>query len=204
MFLVFGFRPILRTIGRGAFHCPREGVDRSYRRCSVRTYFTLFFVPLIPLKKSGELVRCESCGGRFELAVLELPTGPELSDQLVGATRHALAAVLRRLAPLTDPRRDAAVSVLQRHEQMADASWVDHDVTALDDAALEPYLPVLAKNLSAVGKEGFLSDLVWVAATDGSIDRSVRDLLEHIGTAMGMTPAHVRGIVAMVTEDRPR
>jgi hypothetical protein len=77
-------------------------------------------------------------------------------------------------------------------------------MATLDDASLEPYLPGLGQNLSAVGKEGFLSDLVWVATSDGPLDRSVRDLLGHIGAAMGMTPAHVRGIVAMVTEDRPR
>ena len=203
MFLLFGIRPILRTIARGTFHCPREGVDCAYRRCSVRTWFTLFFVPLIPLKKHGELVQCESCRTRFDVAVLELPTSGELADQLVGATRHAVAALLRRLTPLTTAQRPAALGVLRRRQADADESWIDHDLAALDDASLAPYLPGLATSLTTMGKESFVADLAWIAAADGPVGSAAQDLLESIGGQLGMTPAHVRGVTATAA-DQPR
>jgi len=62
-FLVMGTRPV---IGRGSAnerrHCPRCGDLRNFRKINWRNYFTLFFVPLIPINAAKQGLECVSCG----------------------------------------------------------------------------------------------------------------------------------------------
>jgi predicted RNA-binding Zn-ribbon protein involved in translation (DUF1610 family) len=51
--------------GQGLFHCPRCGGDRRYRRRAGRRFLTLFFIPVIPLTRAGEHVRCTTCRARY-------------------------------------------------------------------------------------------------------------------------------------------
>ena len=53
LLLIWGLRVFYRTIGQGVFHCRRCGGDRHYRLRSGRRFFTLFFIPVIPLNKVG-------------------------------------------------------------------------------------------------------------------------------------------------------
>ena len=73
MLIIFGLRVFYRTIARGTFHCRRCGGDREYRHRNGRRWFTLFFIPVIPL--GGNLfARCGVCG-------LNTKCTSELKDQ---------------------------------------------------------------------------------------------------------------------------
>lgn len=70
--IIYGTRSISSTAGSGQFACPRCCMARLYRHLHSRSYFTLYFIPLIPLWKNGEYVECQSCGGTYGVEVLEL------------------------------------------------------------------------------------------------------------------------------------
>jgi hypothetical protein len=36
-------------------------------------YFSLYFIPVIPMGTRGEYVRCRSCGARFKPDILKVP-----------------------------------------------------------------------------------------------------------------------------------
>ncbi len=65
-----GMRSRTTTVGTGRFACPREGVDRGYRHQKARRWFTLFFIPVIPLGTQGEWVACDSCAATYDVDVL--------------------------------------------------------------------------------------------------------------------------------------
>lgn len=65
MLFVFGFKIRRATVEEGTFHCPTEGADRRYERIRARRWFALFFIPVIPLDRQGEHVRCRSCGTAY-------------------------------------------------------------------------------------------------------------------------------------------
>lgn len=69
--IIFGTTGIESVESRGSFHCPACGPRAFYQRKSVRRFFTLFFVPLIPLNKVGTSVVCDRCGGSFKPEVLD-------------------------------------------------------------------------------------------------------------------------------------
>ena len=71
MLLLFGIITRTKILGSGTFHCRNEGGERNYLLLEARRWFTLFFIPVIPLKVLGELVQCSSCGVQYDSAVLQ-------------------------------------------------------------------------------------------------------------------------------------
>ena len=68
--IIFGLRSWWRTVGQGMFHCRQCGADRQYLHRAGRRWFTLFFIPVIPLNKLGESVICTTCKTRYQPAVI--------------------------------------------------------------------------------------------------------------------------------------
>ncbi len=71
MFFLFGLTSRRSTVDTGEFHCPNEGATRSYRHTRALRWFTLFFIPVLPLNTQGESVRCQGCGATYGPDVLE-------------------------------------------------------------------------------------------------------------------------------------
>ena len=88
MFLIFGFRAVQKIIYSGVFFCPREGGDRNYEYKRARRFFTLFFIPLIPLNDLGDYVECSSCKGTYYADVLKAKTVGQIQDVATIAIRR--------------------------------------------------------------------------------------------------------------------
>ncbi len=93
--LIWGFRVFYRTIDQGVFHCRKCGGDRPYLHRAGRRFFTVFFIPIIPLNKVGEHVQCATCKTRYVLDVLSLPTAAQMQAALPAGMRAAATAMLR-------------------------------------------------------------------------------------------------------------
>jgi DNA-directed RNA polymerase subunit RPC12/RpoP len=68
--IIFGSRSVTGSKGTGTFDCPRCGGDTPYDHKRVRRFFTLYFIPLIPMGTLGEYIECERCGGTYKPEVL--------------------------------------------------------------------------------------------------------------------------------------
>ena len=68
--IIFGRRAVTGDQGGGTFHCPRCGPDQPYMHKRVRSFFTLYFIPLIPMNTLGEYVECGRCQGQYKPEVL--------------------------------------------------------------------------------------------------------------------------------------
>jgi hypothetical protein len=195
-FIVWGFKyrwSVKRDQG-GQFFCPKCGGDRAWALAVARRWFTLFWIPLFPTgKPAGEAVQCETCKSRFEPAVLHQPTSTELSTELQGSMRLGVAAVVQASGAAGSP---AAVEAVQRTGFADyDHAALEHDLATLDPAELGQHLTYLDGALTLPGKEQFLSSLVRVAETNGGVD-AARTTLERIGEGLGLSPAHVTGVLA--------
>ena len=94
MFLLFGLRTIRKSISTGLFSCPRCMCDRNFTRQALRRFVTIFFIPLIPVKRTGEVIHCMSCQGDFTVESLDRPTVANLAEGMAAATRVAVAAMV--------------------------------------------------------------------------------------------------------------
>jgi uncharacterized paraquat-inducible protein A len=70
--IIFGMRVRHKVKGEGEFYCPRCKSQRAYLHKRATRYFTLYFVPLIPLGTLAEYVECQLCGTTFDLTVLNM------------------------------------------------------------------------------------------------------------------------------------
>ena len=71
LFIVFGNKIRTQVTGEGEFFCPSCQKQRKYQRKKAKNYFSLYFVPLIPLNDAGEIIECQHCGRSYNPDVLK-------------------------------------------------------------------------------------------------------------------------------------
>jgi hypothetical protein len=67
--LIFGARPVKREVRDGrreVRNCPACGMLSEMREHSLRNFFTLFFIPLIPLGRGQRVMTCSRCGFSYQ------------------------------------------------------------------------------------------------------------------------------------------
>lgn len=203
-FVIFGTKGVTRTADRGRFFCPRCGSEQDYEHKRVRRFFTLFFIPLIPLDRVGEYVECESCKGTFEPRVLSFDPGEELRSveaEFQKATRELLVLMLLADGRIESSEVRMICDIYPRvtgTEITEDA--VQGEVFRLSD--LEPDVPTLMAPYRGVlndeGREAVVKAALLVALADGEMDRSEARLLDQVAEALGMTSAHYEGVLSSV------
>ncbi|MFG0336096.1 MAG: zinc-ribbon domain-containing protein [Maioricimonas sp. JB049] len=71
LFLIFGISTKLKAKPSGPFVCPACQTERPYAELRQSRWFTLFFIPLIPLGSSSQgRVQCTACGSEFDADVV--------------------------------------------------------------------------------------------------------------------------------------
>lgn len=202
MILIWGWKVRFATLEQGGvFFCPNCGGDCQYSRQQGRRWFTLFFIPLIPLGYvGGEFVECERCKSAYDPAVLSQPTTSGLSEQLVFATRMALVWLLRLSGPT--PRSSAAATEVL--SSTAGRAWSDQELQAdfanLQVDALSSHLAGLAGMLNEHGKESFLNGCIHVAMADGTLSDQACAVVNHVAAGLTMSPAHAAGVIGQVSQ----
>jgi hypothetical protein len=200
LLIFFGLRVFYRTAGHGTFHCQRCGGDRGYRHKVGRRWFTMFFIPVIPINKAGQHVQCAVCGTRYRMDVLCLPTSAQMQQALPAGTRAAAIAMLRAGGRGSSPARRRAIDAVRG------AGLADYDEQTLDadlsEAAMDLDGPLsrLTLQLAIPATEWFLADVVRIGLADGMLSDEERQAAREIAAQLGMTPAQARGVITMTEE----
>jgi hypothetical protein len=202
--IIWGLRVFYHTVGEGVFHCRKCGGDRQYRHRAGRRFFTLFFIPIIPLNKVGEHVQCTTCHTRYVMDVLTLPTAAQMQTALPAGMRAAATAVLRSGDPYSPAARQRAVAVISGAgaQGYTDAN-LDSDMAQPGDAVRDA-LAQVSQQLTPDAREWFLAEIVRVAMADGPLTGSERQTVQAVGSDLGMTPAQAIGVVTMIEQGAPR
>lgn len=197
MLIILGLRVLYRTIAQGTFHCRSCGGDRPYRHRAGRRWFTVFFVPLIPLNSVGDHVQCMTCRARYVTEALSQLTTAQMQAALPKGMRAAAAAMLRSGDPASPVSRQRAV------EAVAAAGVPGYDEAMLDvDLArsyeeLRPALNQVGAQLTVHSREWYLADVIRIGLADGLLTEGERHAARVIGLDLGMTQAQVIGVIAM-------
>ena len=202
MLIIFGFRINFRTIGTIEFFCPRCGGDRQGNQRTARRWFTVFWIPIIPLNQVGEVLECTTCHTRFEPAVAEQPTTASLQVILGNAVRVVTAMIVRTGDHASTAMRAAAVEDVLAVDSAYNDATLASDLAAVDPAQAEQYVAPLAEGIQIAGKERLLSDLVRVALAGGTVTADQRRVIDLAGRGLGLTAAHITGIVSSVAAAR--
>ena len=204
MLIIFGLRVFYRTIAQGIFHCRRCGGDREYRHREGRRWFTLFFMPVIPLGSVGDHVQCTTSRTRYVTDVLTQPTTAQMQAALPAGMRAAASAMLRSGDPASPVSRQRAIEAVVGAgvpgyaEAMLDADLMQPLAT------IRPALNQVGAQLTIQAREWYLTELIRIALADGPLSEGERQAALAIGMDLGMTQAQVIGVVAMTEQSAGR
>ena len=200
--IIFGTRGVKSTIKEGKFHCPQCASQQAYKHKKVTKFFTLYFIPLIPLGSAGEYVECQSCRGTFIPRVLQHQP-QQTQDQFLAeyekALKHSLVLMMLADGEIDDREKQVVLDVANKfsHNDMA-MHDLEQYITEVQHQSegVDTYLKRVAPMLNSHGKEVVIKCALTVAAADGHIDNSELQLLKEIALALEVTGAHLKGILA--------
>jgi hypothetical protein len=201
---IFGLRVLFRTIVQGTFYCRRCGGDREYRHRGGRRWFTLLFLPVIPLTRAGEHVQCGTCRTRYVTDVLSQPTNAQMQAALPVGMRAAVSAMLRSGDPASPVSRQRAIeTVIRSGVSGYDEAMLDADLTQPFDV-IRPALNQVGVQLTIQAREWYLAGVIRIAMADRPLTDNERHAALAIGADLGMTQAQVIGVVAMTEQSAGR
>ena len=209
--IIWGWRGVNITGNRGTFFCPSCQAERPYAQKTVRRFFTLYFIPIIPLDKVGELVECSQCRKQYRPEVLSHDprrAAKALSDAFAVAVKKACIQMALADGRATDEEVKAV------RQAMADSRGVeatpaevqaDIDAEQRSPQSIEAYIGPVAGELNDNGKEILIRSVIEVAIADAGPDGQVEpqewEFLQKLAAALKMSPAHLRGIMTPPTEE---
>ena len=195
-FIIFGTRGITRTISEGVFRCPSCRQDKAYALKSVRRWFTLFFIPVIPLDALEEFIECQSCQSTYNDQVLSIPTDAQfraMSDDII---RRLIVGIVRADGQIAQAETEYAVA-LARPLLQSNYTTEDFvtDAKTLADQDMLPALRRFAGVTNEHGKARVLEVATLLSASDGEIHDTEVRLIHDIADALGVPRSYVPGIM---------
>lgn len=202
--IIFGSRGVTMTQRTGQFHCPSCQSEREYSLKHVRRFFTLYFIPLIPLDKLGEYVECLSCKDTYKPNVLNYRPGPtreEFEAEYHAAIKVTMILMLLADADIDKSEIETIADIYRRitgreldKQKLVEEIWATHAA----GKGMADILQKLQGSLNDSGKELVLKAAILVAKADGHVHEKERALLMQIGKDLGMSDAHVFGVIQSV------
>ncbi|MCB0641857.1 MAG: TerB family tellurite resistance protein [Phaeodactylibacter sp.] len=199
--IIFGTRGVKSTVDRGDFYCPQCESDREYKYKKVTRFFTLYFIPIIPLGRIGEYVECQSCRGTFIPRVLEYKRDPG-ADQFLSeyekAMKHSMVLMMLADGEIDPNEKDQVLQIINKfgHNDMTMTELEDYIVQVQNNPEdISTYLKKVGPMLNEHGKEVVIRCAFSVAAADGHIDDSEIELIKDMAEVMEMSPSHLKGIM---------
>jgi zinc-ribbon family len=198
--IIWGLRVVWSTIATGVFYCRRCGGDRNYRHRTGRRFFTLFFIPIIPLNKVGEHVMCETCKTRYVTDVLKAPTAAAMQLAVTDGVRAMVVVMLRSGDANSVAARAKALQVV------SGAGVPGYDEAALVADLAKPgeewrsAIVAFGTQLKPEAKEWHLAELVRIAMADGPLTELERTTAGGIASDLSMTPAQAVGVIALTEQ----
>lgn len=204
--LVWGTKSVKNRIGTGTFYCPKCQTNRPYEHIRARRHGHLYWIPLIPMGEAVEYVECRFCHSTWQPSVLENAPADEGSFRdLVGvallSTAVSVAAANGRIdAAEIEVVCSVVVTVTGNPvDRVAVESFAKR--AGIEDLGIaERYLRRLEPALKAEGKEMIVQAALAVAVADGQMDEEEAGVVTRIANALGVSAAHLRGILASVAQ----
>jgi tellurite resistance protein len=199
--IIFGTRGVTYNHAEGRFYCPRCSAEQGYHHKRVRRFFTLYFIPIIPLDLVSEYAECDTCKSTWDLKVLAY--NPAAEKKAFEAEFERAVKRVMVMMMLADGNVEAAEveRIRQVYENLAKVQLTEADVHAEADKAraekqsLDQFLQGVASKLNDSGKELVIRAAMLVAAADGNLAEAELKLLAEIARALGMSPAHFKGVI---------
>ena len=201
--IIWGWRTLKGTAATGDFHCPNCSSRQSYNHEKLRRWFTLYFIPAIPLGSVDEQITCKTCRKSWQMSVLANDPDKQraaLLDRIAKDWLSAMAAVAVSRGGPTPEVADIIVA------DIASATGFQINPARVREAAAGLVAPVpdttvvarlgsLAADLSSTGHERLLNSALVVMRKLTNCGPDEIATIRAIATSLGVSAAHTNGIL---------
>ncbi|MGB1247478.1 MAG: TerB family tellurite resistance protein [Chitinophagales bacterium] len=205
--IIVGTRGVKWTLKEGQFNCPQCEKTTNYRHRSVRRFFTLYFIPIIPLDKLGEYVECRNCKGTFVPNILNMNSMSK--DQFLATYEKAIhhTMVLTMLADgiIDENEKLEVLAIINKfgHNDMTMEQLMEYTKQVQkENEDVSTYLKKIAGELNEQGKETIIKCALSVAASDGDMDPTEMELIKRMSESLQMKADHVKRIFEEMFETK--
>ena len=198
--IIYGTRGIKSTTERGNFNCPGCNKNSRYVKKRVRRFFTLYFIPIIPLDKLGEYVECVDCQVTYDPEILSYDPAVE-SQKIESYFFISCKQVMISMLLADGVIDDSEVKMLQQQFQQITGTFVPEDELreeilqiSQQGADTQQTLTELAPSLNDQGKETIIRAAYSIAHSDGKIAESEERYLFELGQILELSNAQMKEI----------
>ncbi len=191
--IIWGSYVTKKIIGTGQFYCPKCQVHRAYSLRRPKKWGHLYWIPLIPMEELERYVECDQCKSAYrEVALQHDPIREQAEFEKGVATTIAQTMALMGTVgtpPTIEGVAEAVRSMLKTEPSM---ELIRNAMVVPDRAGALDQVTKLAKDLSPNGREMVLR----IALAPQALSPAGQELASEIGLRLGMSPAHVSGVIA--------
>lgn len=200
--IIWGSRGLTSVIESNHFHCPRCGTQRIYSLKQVRNFFTLYFIPLIPLNVAGRYVECGSCGGTFAEEAMSHDPEKEREETTTQMLR------LMVMAALADGEVDDAerAAIKKQYLEFAGlpvpAATLEQEISMAKTSGkdLNDYMTWVGPNLSPHGKAMAVKFAFHTMCASDDLRPGHQEQLAKLGDTLGIPPDQYKELINHLTE----
>lgn len=210
MIIVFGTRGITTTKERGDFHCPGCRDQQPYRFRRVRRWFTLYWIPVIPLDRVGEYVECEYCKATWQPGVLHhdgAAEDAEFEAEFQRAIRRVMVMMMMADGKIEAGEMETIQTVYEKigGKPLSEQTILDEaEQVRTAGKTVTDYVKNLVGSLNPEGRELVLKSAFFVAAADGVFQDEEKEMLSELAHALQIQPGRFQEIIDnLLADDQP-
>lgn len=194
MFLLFGETARAKILKQGQFYCPHCQQQRSFEHHQVRSYFTLFFMPLLPLEKLADYVECKSCEHSFPPQILDAERQSNSANASYQIATLRLMLLLGQQLGKTPLQIQALYQTIIEQELSLDE--IQQQLILLSQNRIHDPLSELRYWLPYLNSQG--RSCIWQATCALLIDENIQELneqriyLNRIGSELGLNAQQIQ------------
>jgi Tellurite resistance protein TerB/zinc-ribbon family len=205
LIIIYGWRSVSSPVDTGTFHCPHCHMERTFVRKSARRYFSLYFIPLIPLDHLGEYVECQTCLHQYgkdaiddyqevQREKLEAKTQEEYNEYV----KRMMVLMALAEGDVSDAKIDA---IRTSYEEVSGTAMSRREVdrefylVRLAKTGMAPYSRSFEGILEEKGKVALIQSVYKVATADGPMGENSQKFLDQVAAEIDVTPTHLRQIL---------
>lgn len=203
--IIFGTRGLTSKKDHGLFYCPSCDASCSSRTHKVRKWFTLYFIPVLPLGLVGEYVECSGCNNTFgvesayrtkvEYNVHQLEVRAEYENGI----RNIMILLM-----LGDGQIDK-LEMRTIQDIYSNLTGEQYETTSLENDIREvqaqgqtvaDYAKKLNGLLNGKGKSMVIEAAIKVAFADGSLDKKEEKLIYRLAKELDYSKSSIKQYIA--------
>jgi len=201
--IIFGSKGRITTKKRDLFYCPTCQSEKTYEWKLVRNWFTLYFIPVIPLGLKGEYIECTTCLRTYSIDVIEhydkiKNANAEFLSEFHKAIREIMIMIM--LADgIIDPNEKKTIQTIyfQISGDEYPADKLDDDIIRIknEQLSIDYYIDTISGKLNEQGKILVIQSAVIISLSDGLLDNKETIMMKKIAKKFELNENIIEDII---------